>query len=65
MIFNVLDNALESSGEWLNPGSRGMPMIWCCCTDQAGFAAATPRSLANRANSAKAGLAVDWGFWSL
>ena len=55
MIFNVLDNALESSGEWLALSvSRDADDLVLRCTDKGpGFAAATLAQLGKPYNSSK------------
>lgn len=55
MIFNVLDNALESSGEWLKLSvSRDADDLVLRCTDKGpGFAAATLAQLGKPYNSSK------------
>jgi two-component system sensor histidine kinase RegB len=55
MIFNVLDNAVESSGQWLHLAvSREADDLVLCCTDRGpGFAAATLAQLGKPYNSSK------------
>jgi two-component system sensor histidine kinase RegB len=55
MIFNVLDNALESSGQWLRlTVSREADELVLCCTDRGpGFAATTLAQLGKPYNSSK------------
>ena len=55
MIFNVLDNALESSGEWLSLSvARDADDLVLRCTDKGpGFAAATLAQLGKPYNSSK------------
>lgn len=55
MIFNVLDNAIESSGQWLRLAvSREADDLVLCCTDRGpGFAATTLAQLGKPYNSSK------------